>query len=129
MKVKWLKYLWNLTFNPLTAILKCKVGTILDEPSLRAAAVLICKEAIEIANKAGISVDEVSWQAILEQGEVGRNHETSMLQDIRKGKELEVNAITGYAVKKGAELGVETPVLITIDAILRHVSEPSEYHG
>ena len=125
MKIKWNKYLWNLTFNPLTAILKCKVGTILDDQALRDTAVRICKEAIEVANKAGISIEKLAWQTILEQGEIGRHHETSMLQDVLKGKKLEIDSMTGYAVRKGEEFGVDTPVLSTIDSILRHISQQS----
>lgn len=47
-----------------------------------------------------------------------RDHLPSMLQDVRKGRITEVDAINGYVVEHGSALGVATPVNAVI---VRHV--------
>jgi 2-dehydropantoate 2-reductase len=121
MLVKWKKLLWNVTFNPLSAVIESKVGTILDDAGLRRTAERICQEAIAVARRAGVPLEEDAWEEIMAQGEIGRNHETSMLQDKRKGKQMEIESICGYIVRKGIELDVETPVLETVYSVLKEM--------
>ncbi|SEN56500.1 2-dehydropantoate 2-reductase [Mesobacillus persicus] len=119
LKVKWKKLLWNVTFNPLSALIEGKVGVILDDDGLRRTAERIGMEALEVAKGAGIPLEDGLVSKIIEQSDPARNHETSMLQDKRNGKPMELESICGYVVKKGKELGVETPVLETIYSLLK----------
>ncbi|MCM3586789.1 2-dehydropantoate 2-reductase [Mesobacillus maritimus] len=119
LKVKWRKLLWNVTFNPLSALIESKVGVILDNDDLKTIAIRICQEATKVARKAGIPVEEDIWVDIMEKSHVSRNHETSMLQDKRNGKQMELESICGYVVKKGKEVDVDTPVLETIYGLLK----------
>ena len=120
IKIKWNKLLWNVTFNPLTALIKSKVGAIYDDEGLHQLAVKICKEAIAVAVGLGIDMEEDYYESILAQGQLARDHQTSMLQDRMKGKPLELETICGYIVKKGREVKVETPVLETIYYLLKY---------
>lgn len=117
--IKWKKLLWNVTFNPLTALLETQVGEILDNDDLKSTAIQICKEASNVARSLGIAIDDQFYEQILTQGSLARNHQTSMLQDRLKGKRMEVESICGFIVKKGRELNVETPVLETIYHLLK----------
>jgi 2-dehydropantoate 2-reductase len=119
VKVKWKKLLWNVTFNPLSALIEGKVGEILDDDGLRITAERVCGEAIAVARKAGIPLEETLASQMIEQSAPARHHETSMLQDKRNGKPMEIESICGYVVSKGKDLGVETPVLETIYSLLR----------
>lgn len=119
VKVKWKKLLWNVTFNPLSTLIEAKVGVILDDEGLRKTAERICSEAIAVAKKAGVPLDEIQDHQMIMQNQRARNHETSMLQDKRNGKPMEIESICGYVVKKGKDLGVDTPVLETIYSILK----------
>jgi 2-dehydropantoate 2-reductase len=123
MLIKWKKLLWNVTFNPLSAMLESKVGTILDDTGLRKTAERICREAITVARRSGIHLDEDAWKEIMAQGELGRNHETSMLQDRRKGKPMEIESICGFIVNKGKDLKVKTPVLEAVYSILKEMEK------
>jgi 2-dehydropantoate 2-reductase len=119
LKVKWKKLLWNVTFNPLSALVEGKVGDILDDDGLRKTAERVCRETIAVAKKAGIPLEENLANQMIEQSESARHHETSMLQDKRNGKPMEIESICGYVVRKGKKLGVETPVVETIYSLLR----------
>lgn len=114
LRVKWQKLLWNVTFNPLSAITESMVGPILDHEGLCSTAEKICKEAISVARASGIELDYEFSQKIMAQGQLARHHQTSMLQDRLKGKRMEIDSICGFIVRKGKELQVETPVLETI---------------
>lgn len=120
IKIKWNKLLWNVTFNPLTALVESRVGAIIDDEGLHNLSVKICKEAIAVAVGLGIDMDEDYYETILAQGQLARDHQTSMLQDRLKGKPLELESICGYIVKKGKEVKVETPVLETIYYLLKY---------
>lgn len=119
LKVKWKKLLWNVTFNPLSALIEGKVGVILDDAGLRRTAERIAMEALMVAGEAGIPLEDGLASKMIEQSELARHHETSMLQDKRSGKPMELESICGYVVNKGKELGVETPVLETIYSLLK----------
>lgn len=116
---KWKKLLWNVTFNPLSAVAEAEVGEILDNEGLRSIAENICKEAITVASRMGIGLDESYYLTIMDQGNIARHHKTSMLQDKLKGRKMEFESICGYIVKKGYELNELTPVLETIYHLLK----------
>lgn len=118
LKIKWKKLLWNVTFNPLTALIEAKVGAIYEDKGLKETAIKICQEAIAVARAAGVEIEEDQYETVMMQGQFAQGHQTSMLQDKLKGKPLELESIAGYIVKKGKELGVETPVLNTIYHLL-----------
>jgi 2-dehydropantoate 2-reductase len=118
LEVKWKKLLWNVTFNPLTAVIEEKVGTVFEHQALKNTAIKMCQEAMSIARKLGFNIDENFYETILEQGQFARNHKTSMLQDKLNGKRMELESICGYLVKKGKSLGVDTPVIETIYSLL-----------
>jgi 2-dehydropantoate 2-reductase len=120
LDIKWKKLLWNVTFNPLTAIVEEKVSAIFDDKGLNQTAITICKEAIAVARESGIQIDEDFYESIMAQGQLAKNHQTSMLQDKLNGKGMEIESICGYIVKKGKEVKVETPVLETIYHLLSY---------
>lgn len=120
LEMKWKKLLWNITFNPLTALVESNVGVIFDDAGLYSTAKTICKEALVVARKSGFAIDENFDEVIFAQGQYARNHKTSMLQDKQNGKVMELESICGYVVKKAKQMKVEIPVLETIYHLLNH---------
>ncbi|MEO2078351.1 MAG: 2-dehydropantoate 2-reductase [Bacillus sp. (in: firmicutes)] len=120
LNIKWKKLFWNVTFNPLTALMEVKVGAIYDDEGLYQTAIAMCKEAIAVANAVGMDIEEDFYETIFAQGNLAREHHPSMLQDKWKGKVLEIESICGYIVKKGREVKVDTPVLETIYHLLSY---------
>ncbi|MBO9129439.1 2-dehydropantoate 2-reductase [Bacillus sp. 165] len=122
MENKWKKYIWNATFNPLSAALGVNVGEILDNEDLRLIAERMCKEVIKVAQKHGIQVhDSLQESLFMQTQQIARGHKTSMLQDRINGKKMELESISGYVVRKGKELDVPVPTSETIYHILKHI--------
>lgn len=120
LEMKWKKLLWNVTFNPLTALVESKVGAIFDDEGLYTTAKSICNEALAVAKELGFAFDENFDEVIFKQGQFARNHQTSMLQDKLNGKAMELESICGYIVKKAKQLNVAIPVLETIYLLLKY---------
>lgn len=118
---KWRKSLWNVTFNPLSAVTGAAVGEILDSPELNKTAELVLKEIVEVAKKANIKVTKKAIDQVFSDAALVRHHKTSMLQDREKGKPMEVEALCGYFVKKARRLEVDTPVLETLYSLLTFI--------
>ncbi|MBT2658187.1 ketopantoate reductase family protein [Bacillus sp. ISL-18] len=120
LMVKWKKLLWNVTFNPLTALIEAKVAAIFDDQGLHETALKICNEAIAVGRATGIEIEENFYETIFAQGSLAREHHPSMLQDKLNGKTLELESICGYIVNKGEEYKIATPVLKTIYHLLSY---------
>lgn len=120
LEMKWKKLIWNVTFNPLTALIESSIGTIYDDKGLNQIATNICKEGIAVARKLGFTVEDNYFEQIMAQGQMARNHQTSMLQDRLGRRKMELESICGYIVKKGKQVKVDTPVLETIYHILSY---------
>ena len=123
MTRKWNKLLWNVTFNPLSAVSGARIGQILENEQLRKTAELICGETVEVAFRKGVDIDPDSvLTEVFSRAEYAKKHQTSMLQDRLRGKRMEVEAMGGYIVKLGIELGVNTPVLQSIYSVADFVN-------
>ena len=48
---------------------------------------------------------------------------SSMAQDIQRGKRTEIDSLNGYVVRRGAELGVATPVNQTLHAMMKLIED------
>ena len=51
----------------------------------------------------------------------------STSQDLERGKRTEIDALNGYGVRRGAELGVPTPVNQTLLALVKLRERQFEY--
>jgi 2-dehydropantoate 2-reductase len=51
---------------------------------------------------------------------------SSTAQDIVRGKRTEIDALNGYVVRRGGELGVATPVNQTLHALVKLLEESAQ---
>jgi 2-dehydropantoate 2-reductase len=118
---RWLKLLWNASFNPVSAITERTPRDLVAVPSTRRLLVELMREVIAVAAAQGIAIgpraidEQLSWT---EQAPAIR---TSMMVDRRLGRAMEIDALVGVVVRQGAEFGVPTPysqsMLGLLDAI------------
>ncbi|WP_227935313.1 ketopantoate reductase family protein [Alkalihalobacillus deserti] len=120
---KWEKSLWNVTFNPLSAVTNATVGQILDNERLSCTSKSILRELVQVAKSVNIEITQETIDNVFRDAEIARTHKTSMLQDRERGKKMEVEALCGYFVKLGNRSGVDVPVLSTIYAVLSFIDE------
>jgi len=106
----WRKLLANSVINPLTAIFDVPNGALLENSHTVSLMRALFEEASAVARSCGQKMEESDWQEI---GIICRNTSqnlSSMLQDIKRQRGTEVEAINGYIVKKGKEAGIPTPL-------------------
>lgn len=114
MRDIWYKALYNIALNPLSAIFQVSYGQIADNTDTRWLAEQMIIEAVQVAKASGQylginSADEyleILWNQKLPPT---REHKSSMLQDILRGKKTEIDYINGAIIRLGAEYGIETP--------------------
>jgi 2-dehydropantoate 2-reductase len=125
---RWEKLCWNIPFNGLS-VAGGGIGTqtIVNDPELRATAERAMREVIAAGNadlaaaRSNARLDEseiVSRMFALT--ETMGDYRTSMVIDYVLGNELEVEAILGNPVRRARELGVKTPTVDTLYALVAH---------
>lgn len=124
MERKWKKLLWNVTFNPLSALMSVRVGEVLDDKHLRETANNVCKESINVAKAINLDIDkEKTLETVFYNATYAKAHRTSMLQDRLNNKEMEIESMCGYIIQKGNELNVSTPTLEAIYQMLKFINK------
>lgn len=97
---RWKKYTWNCTFNIISTITRLRVDQMLNNHKIRDLCIRVMKEIILVANKEGVILneDDTIREAIDLAEKLGA-FKTSTLQDIENGKQIELEAFTGYILK------------------------------
>ncbi len=104
----WLKLWGNLAFNPLSALTGLTVDRLTSQLDLRNTARAMMEEAALVAKALGISFSMSIDERIDLTGSVGA-HKTSMLQDLERGRPMEIDALLGAVVELGRLTGKPMP--------------------
>jgi len=114
----WVKLWGNVAFNPLSALTGGTLAKLCNDPDTRAVAKAIMGEAEAIANALGVKMPIDVEKRINGAAGVGE-HKTSMLQDIERGRPIELEAIVGAVRDLGRLVHVPTPMIDTIYALVK----------
>ncbi|HZP42520.1 MAG TPA: 2-dehydropantoate 2-reductase [Candidatus Binatia bacterium] len=124
----WTKVLYNAALNPLGALLDTTYGALAANADTRAVMDAIIEEAFAVARAAGVTLPWATAAAYREEF-YGRlvpstaGHRSSMLQDLRRGRRTEIDAINGWVAARGEALGVPTPANALLTRIVRARTE------
>lgn len=117
----WAKLIANVAINPLTALTGLRNGELQDDPDIWELVEQVVKEALAVMQAASVPpVIDDHLRHAKRVMEATRPNMSSMLQDIRRGRRTEIDAINGAVARLGEELGVPTPVNRWITAMVRH---------
>ena len=114
----WVKLWGNLAFNPLSALTASTLDRLAFRPDLRAVVRNMMEEATAVGEALGVKFSVTMDKRIDGAGEVGA-HKTSMLQDLERGRPMEIDALLGAVVELGILTGVATPLCGAILALVR----------
>jgi 2-dehydropantoate 2-reductase len=107
----WGKLVINAAINPLTAILRVPNGELLQLPAARLLMAELAKEAAAVGLAHGASLPfEDPVAAVENVAQRTAANRSSMLQDVLRGAQTEVDAICGAIVRNGEEKGIPVPV-------------------
>ena len=113
----WLKLWGNVAFNPISALSLGTLEQIAGEAGTRRVARAMMVEAQAVAEALGVkmSVDvdtRIKWA-----GDVGA-HKTSMLQDLERGRTMEVDSMVTAVSEIADKLTIDTPTIDTVLGLL-----------
>ena len=114
----WVKLWGNLAFNPLSALTFSTLDRLAFRPDLRAVARAMMEEAQVIAEALGVKFAVGIDKRIDGAGEVGA-HKTSMLQDLERGRPMEIDALLGAVVEMAELTGKPAPLCRAVLAMVR----------
>lgn len=114
----WVKLWGNLAFNPISALTTTTLDRITSEPGLRALCRAMMLEAKVVAEALGTRFALDVEKRIDGAAAVGE-HKTSMLQDLERGRPMEIDALLGAVVELGEVVGRQMPICRTVLAMVR----------
>lgn len=122
----WGKLVVNCAINPLTALLNCPNGALLDNPASRELLEAVATETAEVAQAASILLPYPYEQAAAQArrvAEITAPNTSSMLADVRRGSLTEIEAINGAVVRLAGELGRPAPLNQTLYLLVKALSQ------
>lgn len=139
---RWSKLLINATFSGLGTVMGGTFGDVTHHPAGRRLALDVMNEVISVGTAAGVTFAPVQGKnivalfrctnplkrclALLILPPAMKKHnaiEPSMLQDLKKGKPCEVDAINGVVSQWGRKTGVPTPVNDKIVSVIHDIQD------
>jgi 2-dehydropantoate 2-reductase len=120
----WAKFVRLSTFSGMTAVTRCPVGPIRDDADLLAMWKAAALESMAVARAKGVALPSSAFDDMIVNLEgLPPGAKSSMLQDLERGRRLELPWLSGAVVRMGSETGVDTPVHRFITTVLRpHVN-------
>ena len=117
----WVKLWGNLSFNPISALTGQTLEGIATDPDSRGVVRPMMLEAQAIAEKLGVRFPIAVDKRIEGARAVGA-HKTLMLQDLERGRVLEIDALVTAVQETGRLTGVATPVIDIVLALVRSLA-------
>ncbi len=106
----WGKLVINAAINPLTALLQIKNGELLDNPSALEFFHELAKEAAAVANSSGIELPYSDPSAVVDEvARTSADNSSSMLQDVLRGAQTEIDSINGKIIDYARKNGIPVP--------------------
>jgi 2-dehydropantoate 2-reductase len=114
----WLKLWGNLCFNPISALTHATVDVIVSDTETRALCKAMMAEASAIGERLGLRLRVDADRRIDGVAALGA-HKMSMLQDLERGRSMEVEPLVGVVQELGRRVGLPTPAIDVVLALLR----------
>lgn len=114
----WVKLWGNLSFNPISALTTATLDAITGDAGTRAVARAMMVEAQAIGEVLGVRFGIDVDRRIDGAAKVGA-HKTSMLQDLERGRPMEIDALLGSVQELGRLVERPTPTIDTVLALVR----------
>jgi 2-dehydropantoate 2-reductase len=116
----WTKFVRLSVFSGMTAVTRSPIGVIVNDPELLEMLKAAVRETMNVAHAKGVAVPESidedvakAYKALPPQAKA------SMLEDLERGRRIELPWLSGAVVRLGREVGVPTPTHAFINAVLK----------
>ena len=116
----WVKLITNAALNAISAVVHAPYGDVVAIPESRETVRQLVNECVAVARAGDVSLPAIDFVTMLWRfaEKVGQVY-SSTSQDLDRGKQTEIDALNGFVVRRGAELGVPTPVNQALLALVK----------
>ena len=120
--VVWGKLVVNCAINPVASLLDVPNGALLALKGARAAMAQVVAEVLAVARATGVALpfaDDAALPYVLDVAQATAANTCSMLQDLRRGRPTEIEALNGAVAREAQRLGVGAPVNAALANLVR----------
>ena len=114
----WVKLWGNMAFYPISALTTATLDVLTGDEGQRGVARAMMLEGQRVAEALGVRFAIDVDKRIAGAAEVGA-HKTSMLQDLERGRPMEIEALLGAVVELADWVGEAAPISRTVLALVR----------
>jgi 2-dehydropantoate 2-reductase len=120
----WIKLIWNCALNAVSALGRAKYGQIAASADARKLVETVVDEVLTVARAAdihppGLEDPKAAIAGALKIAVQMSEALSSTAQDMNRGKRTEIDSLNGYISRRGAEVGVPTPVNHALYALVK----------
>jgi 2-dehydropantoate 2-reductase len=116
----WTKFVRLAAWSGMTTVTRSPMGVLRDDPQLLAMMMSAIEEVIAVGRARGITFSPDLMEGTLAQiKNFPAGSKSSMLEDLERGRRLELPWLSGAVVRLGKEVGVPTPTHQFIAAVLQ----------
>jgi 2-dehydropantoate 2-reductase len=120
MEALWQKLLINCAYNAISALTQQPYGVMAQQPGLQAFQQAIVNEVLAVAQAEGLVLDgQAMWAATAQIAVSMATQRSSTAQDLARGKPTEIDHLNGFVARRGAALGVATPMNQAVWALVK----------
>ncbi len=124
----WTKLVWNCAGNAISALGRVNYGQLAAAEYAHPLLEMVVAEALAVARAAGVEIPSLAEPKAAIAGAMKLLKQmgpatSSTAQDLARGKRTEIDSLNGYVSRKGAQLGVPTPVNYTLYTLVKLAEE------
>jgi len=128
----WVKLILNCAYNALSAIAQLPYGRLVQGEGVEDVMRDVVQECLAVALGDGVTVPGDTWEAVQRIARTMAGQLSSTAQDLARQKPSEIDYLNGHVLRRGAALGIATPVnrvLHTVVKLLESRSPPAATGG
>jgi 2-dehydropantoate 2-reductase len=115
----WLKLWGNVCFNPVSALTGATLGAMIGDPELKALCKTMMQETQAVNEALDVHIPTEMMDRRLAGAAEATEHKMSMLQDLERGRSLEIDALVGVVQELGRLTAVRTPMVDAVLALIK----------
>ena len=115
----WAKLVLNSAYNALSALSQQPYGPLVQVPGVTQVIADIVAECLAVAAADGVTIPGDVQAAVRGIASTMPGQYSSTAQDLARGKPTEIDHLNGYVVKRGAALGVPTPLNHALQVLVK----------
>jgi len=118
----WRKLMVNCAYNAISGLAQLPYGRMAALPAIVEVQRAVVREVVAVAQADGQNLPlDAALQAMEHIASAMPTQLSSTAQDMARGKPTEIDHLNGFVTRRGAELGIATPVNQTLHALVKLV--------